>query len=169
MDLWDDSASYLTRNLLLANNGHGKFTDVSDRSGDGLAVKLSSRGAAFDDLDNDGDIDVVLLNSRREPTLLRNESDGRNHWLQVRLRGSHSNRDGVGARIKVVTGDLTLIDEVHSGRGYQSHYGLHPHFGLGQRTRVDRIEVRWMSGKMDILQNVAVDQILEITEGEHGQ
>ncbi len=169
VDLWDDSASYLTRNLLLANNGRGKFTDVSDQSGDGLEVKLSSRGAAFDDLDNDGDIDVVLLNSRREPTLLKNESDGRNHWLQVRLRGSHSNRDGVGARIKVVTGDLTLIDEVHSGRGYQSHYGLHPHFGLGQRTRVDRIEVRWMSGKMDILQNVAVDQILEITEGEHGQ
>ena len=69
---------------------------------------------------------------------MRNDSPPGNHWLQVRLRETRTNRDGIGARIKLVAGDLTLIDEIHSGRGYQSHYGMHPHFGLGKRTRVDR-------------------------------
>ena len=74
------------------------------RSGDGLAVKLSSRGAAFDDLDNDGDVDVVILNSRREPTILRNDSPGGNHWIRVRPRGTRGNRNGIGARITVTAG-----------------------------------------------------------------
>jgi hypothetical protein len=166
VDLWDDTTSYEARNILLANTGRGKFTDISARSGDGLAVKRSSRGAAFDDLDNDGDIDAVILNARREPTILRNDSPGRNHWIQIRLRGTSSNRDGIGARIKVVAGDLTLIDEVHSGRGYQSHYGMYPHFGLGRRTRIDRIEVRWNGGGVDVLEGVEADRLLQITEGK---
>jgi hypothetical protein len=166
VELWDDTTSYEARNILLRNTGHGKFTDVSAVSGDGLAVKRSSRGAAFDDLDNDGKIDVVVLNSRREPTILRNISPGHNHWIGIRLRGTRTNRDGIGARIKVVAGDLTQVDEVHSGRSYQSHYGLYPHFGLGQRTRIDRIEVRWIGGGTDVLENVPVDQLLTITEVE---
>jgi len=149
------------------NIGKGKFVDVSDRCGDGLAVKLSSRGAGFDDLDGDGDIDVVILNSRREPTLLRNDSNTGNHWIQVRLQGTKTNRYGVGARVKVVAADLTQIDEVHSGHGYQSHFGMRLHFGLGKRGRVDRIEVRWIGGGADVLENVAVDQVLTIKEGEH--
>jgi hypothetical protein len=165
VELWDDTTSYEARNILLENTGHGKFRDVSARSGDGLAVKRSSRGAAFDDLDNDGRIDVVVLNSRREPTLLRNDSPGQNHWIGVRLRGTRSNRDGIGARIKVVAGDLTQVDEVHSGRGYQSSYGMYPHFGVGQRKKIDRIEVRWIGGGTDIVENVDVDRVLTITEG----
>ena len=164
VDLWDDTTSYEARNLLLENTGPGKYVNVSDRCGDGLLPKLSSRGAAFDDLDNDGKIDVVVLNSRREPTILRNVSPGQNHWIGVRLRGTRSNRDGVGARIKVVAGDLTQIDEVHSGRSYQSHYGIYPHFGLGHRTRIDRIEVRWIGGGTDVLEGVEVDRFLTITE-----
>ena len=169
VDLWDDTTSYEARNLLLENTGQGKFVDVSARSGDGLAVKRSSRGAAFDDLDNDGKIDVVILNSRREPTLLRNDSPKRNHWIEIQLRGTRSNRDGIGARIKVLAGDLTLIDEVHSGRGYQSHYEMHPHFGLGDRTRIDRIEVRWIGGGTDVLEGVEVDRPLQIAEGSSRQ
>jgi len=169
VELWDDTTSYEERNLLLENTGRGKFVDVSARSGDGLAVKRSSRGAAFDDLDNDGKIDVVILNSRREPTLLRNDSPARNHWIQIRLHGTRSNRDGIGARIKVVAGDLTQVDEVHSGRGYQSHYGMYPHFGLGQRTRIDRIEVRWIGGGTDVLEGVAVDRVIQINEGSSHQ
>jgi len=94
-----------------------------------------------------------------------NDSPRRNHWIEIQLCGTRSNRDGIGARIKVLAGDLTLIDEVHSGRGYQSHYGMYPHFGLGQRTRVDRIEVRWIGGGTDVLEGVEVDRPLQITEG----
>ncbi|MHC4497083.1 MAG: ASPIC/UnbV domain-containing protein, partial [Planctomycetota bacterium] len=100
-----------------------------------------------------------------EPTILRNDSPSKGHWLQVRLQGVKTNRDGIGAQVKVVAGDLTLIDEVHSGRGYQSHYGTRLHFGLGTREKVDRIEVRWIGGPVDVFENVAVDRILTITEG----
>jgi len=165
VELWDSTTSYHARNLVLMHTGDGKFVDVSDQAGDGLAVKLSSRGAGFDDLDNDGDVDVVILNSRREPTILRNESPSGNHWLQVRLRGTTTNRDGVGARVKVVAGDLAQIDEVHSGRGYQGHYGMRLYFGLGRRKRVDRIEVRWIGGGRDVLTDVAVDQLITVVEG----
>jgi hypothetical protein len=169
VELWDDTTSYEARNIVLRNTGHGKFVNVSDQCGDGLLLKRSGRGAAFDDLDNDGDIDVVILNSRREPTILRNDSSGQNHWIQVRLHGTRTNRDGVGARIKVVAGDLTLVDEVHSGRGYQSHYAMYPHFGLGQRKRIDRIEVRWIGGGTDVLEGVEVDRVVQITESKSRQ
>ena len=142
-----------------------KISEPSNSSGDGMKVKLSSRGAGFDDLDNDGDLDVVILNSRREPTLLRNDSPRKNHWLQIRLQGVKTNREGIGARVKAVSDDLTLIDEVHSGRGYQSHFGMRLNFGLGKHDRVDRIEVRWMGGGVDVLKNVRSDQILTVTEG----
>ena len=165
IDLFDDTSSYLARNVLLMNTGHGRFVDVSDQGGDGMAVKLSSRGAGFDDLDNDGDVDVVVLNSRREPTILRNDTVNDNHWVQVRLRGVGSNRDGVGAHVRVVAGDLAQVAEVHSGRGYQSHWGTRLHFGLGRHDRIDRIEVRWIGGGTDLLENVDVDQVLTITEG----
>ena len=166
VELWDDTTSYEARNILLENTGSGKFRDVSNRSGDGMAVKRSSRGAAFDDLDNDGRVDVVILNSRREPTLLRNESATKNHWVNIRLRGTRSNRDGIGARLKVVSGPLTQVDEVHSGRGYQSSYGMNAHFGLGQRTKVDRIEVSWIGGGTNIVEDVAIDRSVTITEGQ---
>jgi len=164
IEQFDDASTYHQRNILLLNTGNGKFVDVSDECGDGLKVNLSSRGAGFDDLDNDGDIDVVILNSRRQPTILRNDSANENHWIQIRLQGVETNRDGVGARVKVVAGDLTQIDEVHSGRGYQSHYGTRLHFGLGKRDRLDRVEVRWIAGGVDVVRNVEVDQVLNITE-----
>jgi len=165
VERYDSTTTYLARNILLMNTGDGKFANVSDKSGPGMAVKLSSRGAGFDDLDNDGDLDVVILNSRAAPTILRNDSPAQGHWLQVCLRGGKANRDGVGSRVKVVAGDLTLIDEVHSGRGYQSHYGTRLHFGLGQRDRVERVEVRWLGGGVDVFENVPVDRLVVLTEG----
>ena len=168
IDHYDPTSSYRARNVLLRNTGDGKFVNVSDTSGDGLAPVASSRGAAFDDLDNDGDIDVVILNARDKPTILRNmlvERGSPNHWLQVRLCGVKTNRDGVGARVRLLAGDLALIDEVHSGRGYQSHWGLRLHFGLGRRSRVDRLEVRWIGGGVDVLEDLAVDRLLTVVEG----
>ena len=109
--------------------------------------------------------DAVIVNARAEPTLLRNESSEQGHWLQVRLRGARTNRDGVGARVTVIAGDLVQTDEVHSGRGYQSHYGMRLHFGLGPHRRVDRIEVRWIGGGLDVCRDVEADQHFIITEG----
>jgi len=117
------------------------------------------------DLDNDGDIDCVILNSRREPTILRNDSVNNNHWIKIRLKGVKTNRDGIGAHVKVTADDLTLLDEVHSGRGYQSHYGMRLHFGLGNRDKVDRIEVRWIGGGIDVFENIAADRLITLTEG----
>ncbi len=164
VEQFDDTTSYRARNVVLRNIGQGKFENVSDRCGSGLLPSKSSRGAGFDDLDNDGDVDVVILNSREGPTLLRNEAPRENHWLQIRLRGVHSNRDGVGARVTVEAGDLTQTAEVHSGRSYQSHFGSRLHFGLGERSRVDCVRVRWLGGKTDELRDLAADQLLVITE-----
>jgi len=165
VEKFDDTTSYHATNVLLMNMGDGRFVSISDRAGDGLRVRLSSRGAAFEDFNGDGRTDVVILNSRREPTVLRNDTDNGHHWLIVRLRGVKSNRDGIGAQVRVFAGDLVQTEEVHSGQGYQSHFGLRPHFGLGKRDRIDRIEVRWVGGRVDVLEDVRVDQVLTITEG----
>jgi len=164
--LFTDAGEYWARNILLMNTGQGTFVDVSATSGDGMAVKRTSRGTGFDDLDNDGDIDAVILNSRRESTLLRNDSEHGNHWLQIRLLGVRTNRDGVGARVAVTVGERVQIDEVHSGRGYQSHHGMRLHFGLGGAERVDRLDVRWIGGGRDVLEDVAADRLVTIIEGD---
>jgi enediyne biosynthesis protein E4 len=162
--LFDNTTLYECPGIVLRNTGGGNFQNVSDKSGDGPAVKRSARGAAFDDLDNDGDIDVVILNSRREPTILRNDSPPA-HWVAIKLIGTKSNRDGIGARVTLTSGDLSLIDEVHSGRGYQSDYGRRLHFGLGKRDCVDRVEVQWPSGRKDVIQQPTIDRPLVIREG----
>jgi len=166
VELYDDSTAYRCRNVVLRNMGNGKFVDVTDQCGDLAKLKMSGRGVAFDDLDNDGRIDVVVLNSNDKPTILRNETVTGNHWIQVRLRGVQSNRDGVGARVYVVAGELKQMDEVHGGRGYQSHWGTRLHFGLAKNPRVQRIEVHWpRSGVVDILEDVPADRLLTIVEG----
>jgi enediyne biosynthesis protein E4 len=161
----DPRTSYRLPNTLLRNRGDGRFEDVSDRCGDGLAVVQCSKGAAFDDLDNNGRIDVVVLNANSRPTILRNQSSVDHRWLQIRLRGVTSNRDGVGAQVQVVADDLTQVAEVHSGRSYQSHYGTRLHFGLGHRDRVQRVTVRWVGGGIDTFTDLAVDQRLVLTQG----
>jgi len=166
VELFDDTTSYRCRCIVLRNMGNGKFVNVTDQCGDVAKLKMVGRGVAFDDLDNDGRMDVVILNSNDKPTILRNESVTGNHWIQVRLRGVKTNRDGVGARVYVVAGDLKQMDEVHSGRGYQSHWGTRLHFGLAKNKRVERIEVHWpRSGVVDILEDVPADQLLVIVEG----
>jgi hypothetical protein len=165
VDQFDDTTSYLARNIVLRNTGQGRFINVSDKCGDGLKPELSSRGAGFDDLDNDGDVDVVILNSRREPTILRNECPPTNSWLQIQLRGTRTNRDGIGAQVRVRAGDLMLIDEVHSGRSYQSDFGKRLYFGLGQQDTVDEVRVSWIGGGIDVVRGVGVNRRITIVEG----
>ena len=165
VELFDDQSEYNARNMLFANQGNGKFLDITNKAGNGLSPKLSSRGAAFDDLDNDGDIDAVILNSRGRPTWLRNDTETQSsNWLQVQLRGRESNRDGVGARVEVVTGNLTQFAEVHAGRGYQGHFGSRLHFGLGHRKKIDRIRVHWIGGETQDVTDVGINKLVVISQ-----
>jgi hypothetical protein len=166
--LWNDSKTFEAQNRVIMNLGNGKFRDVTLEAGSGLNPKFSSRGAAFDDLDNDGDIDVVVLNTRQKPTLLRNDLSTNQHWVQINLKGTRSNKFGIGAKVKVHAGDQTFVDEVHSGRGYQSHYGTRLHFGLGSHQKINQIEVHWPGGKTETFQNIPSGQIIELTEGSGG-
>ncbi len=165
VDFRDDSTAYRVRNMLLMNTGGGKFIDVSRQCGDGLAVVESSRGAGFDDLDNDGDIDAVVLNAQAQPTILRNESETSNHWIDIRLRGEKTSRDAVGTRVTVVAGDLTQIAEVHGARSYQGYHGSRLHFGLGSGEGIDRVEVRWLGSGVELFKDVDVDRIVTLREG----
>jgi hypothetical protein len=164
VEKYDNRTTYRQRNIVQMNIGKGRFINVSENCGNGLEVMLASRGAGFDDMDNDGDIDIVVLNARTKSTILRNDSNPTGHWLKVRLKGVKTNRCGIGARVKVVAGNLTLVDEVHSGRGYQSHFGTCLHFGLGRYKEVYRIEVQWIGGKKDVFFNVTADQSVTLVE-----
>jgi enediyne biosynthesis protein E4 len=163
---FDRTTSYHAPNQLMENQGNEKFVNVSEQAGDGMKVTWSSRGAGFDDLDNDGDIDVVISNSRRGPTLLRNDTPNKHHWLGIRLQGAQANRDGIGSHVTIIAGDLKRSAEVHSGRGYQSHFGMRLHFGLGAHEKVDRIEIQWLGGGKNIVENIPADRVVTITEGQ---
>jgi hypothetical protein len=161
----NDRTDVCVPNALLENLGDGTFRDVSLESGNGLGIVASSKGAGFDDLDNDGDLDVVILNANGRPSILRNDIETIRRSVQVVLRGKNANRDGVGCRVKVITGEREQIAEVHRGQGYQSGYGNRLHFGLGDAAKVDRLEVRWLGGGVDIIDNPPAAPFLEIAEG----
>jgi len=125
------------------NLGNGKFKDVSAGMGPGISERFSSRGAAFGDYDNDGDIDVLILNMNDPPSLLRNDRGNKNNWIKIKLVGTKCNRSAIGARVRVVTGKHSQMDEVHSGTSVMSQSDLRLHFGVGQAKVVDLIEVKW--------------------------
>ena len=164
IDSLDDSTSYLATPVVLRNMPEGRFVNVSETAGSGLRKKSVGRGTVMDDLDNDGDLDVVILNSRRTSTVLRNDSTNRHHWLKIRLVGTVGNRDAVGARVSVDAGGQKQFAEVRSGRGFQGHFGTILHFGLGALDRVDQIQVRWPGGSTQSVENVAADALTTILE-----
>ncbi len=162
---FDTRTSYRTPNILLWNAGGKKFVDVTGQCGGGMAVVESSRGAAFDDFDNDGDVDVSILNANARSNLLRNDTRTTNHWIELRLVGRTANRDGVGARVRVVCGASAQVAEVHSGRAYQSHFGSRLHFGLGAVNRIDKVEVQWLGGRRESFSIGTVDRCVNLVEG----
>jgi hypothetical protein len=161
---YDPSTSYAQLNQVLINDGTGRYTIASDL-GPGSAVRKSSRGFASADIDNDGDLDLIVTNAADAPDLLVNEGGNRLAWLRVRLVGVRANRAGIGARVIVRSGDTTQVDEVRAGSGYLSQNDLVLHFGLGSRTCVDSIEVRWPGGHIDIYHGPPINHTVTITEG----
>jgi hypothetical protein len=157
--------TYAETKLMFRNTGHGIFENVSERLGSDFRLPRVSRGAAIADFDNDGDLDILVSNNGQPPQLLRNDGGNANHWLQIFLIGTRSNRDGIGARVKVTSGDLVLYDERKGGMSYQSAQDPRLHFGVGQRTRVDMVEIKWPSSELTELRNLKCDQILAVKEG----
>ena len=152
--------------IVYHNLGNGKFEDVSARMGSSISEQYSSRGAAFGDYDNDGDIDVLVLNMNDPPSLLRNDGGNKNNWIKIKLIGTHCNRTAVGARVRVVTGGHAQMDEVHTGGSVMSQSDLRLHFGVGQAKKIDEIEVKWpTTWKIERFSDVGVNQILTIKEG----
>jgi hypothetical protein len=157
---------YAEPKLMFRNNGHGIFENVSDRLGPDFLLPRVSRGAAIGDFDNDGDLDIVVNNNGQAPQLLRNDGGNANHWLEILLIGTKSNRDGVGARVKVSAGDLILYDQRKGGMSYQSAQDPRIHFGLGTHSKIDAIEIRWPSGSVTKLAGIASDRVIAVKEGE---
>jgi hypothetical protein len=157
---------YRQRKLLHKNNRDGTFSEVAAQCGEALLEKRVSRGVAFGDIDNDGDTDIVINDLDGAPQVLRNDGGNGNNSVLIKTVGAKSNRDGIGARVKVVAGDLTQIDEVRSGASYISHNDLRLHFGLEKRTKIDLIEIRWPGGTIDKIQAVGVNKILTVKEGK---
>src|SRR4030095_16560083 len=149
VSLFRDSTSHEQRNLLLQNDGAGKFRDVGLASGPGFALKKVSRTLAVGDIDNDGDLDILIGNNGQTADLLRNDGGNRNNSLLIRAIGTKSNRDGIGARLKLTLGGKTLIRHIKGGSTCQGQNDLRVHFGLAGAQQADRLEILWPSGSTD--------------------
>lgn len=164
MDPTTRKSIYPQRDHLYCGNGDGTYTEVSASSGKYFSDKYVGRGTAFGDYDNDGDIDILVFNCNQSVILLRNDGGNANNWLTVKLIGTRSNRDGIGARIRLTTGREVRIAEVQSAASYLSANDLRVIFGLGGKKIVDKIEVHWPSGAKQTLNDVRANQLIKITE-----
>ena len=149
---------------LFLNEGK-RFRHVTKDVGGGLVTEHSSRGAAFGDYDNDGDIDALVVNMNERPTLLRNDTPRGRHWITLRLVGTKSNRDAIGAKVMVEAGGRRQTTIVRGDGSYLSHSDVRAHFGLGEVTKVTRVEIRWPSGLVQNVGMLAVDQFYVVKEG----
>ena len=151
--------------VVFRNVDNIRFEDVTAQSGPGATTPHSSRGAAFGDFDNDGDVDVLVFNMNEPPSLLRNDYGGPNHWIAVKLEGTVSNRAALGATVRVTAGGRTQAQAVLSQSSYYSHDDMRLHFGLGSAPVADKIEVTWPSGRVETLTGIRGDRVISIKEG----
>jgi enediyne biosynthesis protein E4 len=158
-------AGYAQRKVLYRNLQNGRFEDISERLGGPVMQPTAARGCAFADYDNDGDIDILINPVNALPELLRCDSTNQNNWITIKTIGVKSNRSAIGARLKCVTEDGGQIDEVRSGGSYYSQNDLRVHFGLGKRDKVKTLEIRWPSGQVETLTDLAANQFITIKEG----
>ncbi|PYU60449.1 MAG: hypothetical protein DMG55_10610 [Acidobacteria bacterium] len=158
------SSTFRERKLLYWNQHNGKFTDISVSAGPGITKPFNSHGVAAADFDNDGDVEILVNNSHDPPSLLKNYGEHGN-WVMLKLVGTKSNRDGIGARVTVHVDGQQQLQEVHSGGGYISQSDFRLHFGLGKATRAETIEVQWPSGQRQVFHDVSAGKFYLIEEG----
>lgn len=158
-------SDYHEPRILYHNNGNGKFTDISAGAGPGITEPKASRGLAIGDLWDDGKLSAVVTNMYVAPGLLVNQVRTANHWAAVETKGTKSNRDGIGARLRVKAGSRIWVDEVRSGSSYLSNSDRRVHFGLGTAEKIEWIEIHWPSGLTETFENPKIDTILKLTEG----
>ena len=166
VDTRDIGTRYREPKLLFLNQHDGTFRDISRLAGAAIQVPQVSRGLAVGDLFNDGHLEVVVENLEGEPMILRVESESRNHWISFELEGTKTNRLALNARLKATSGDLVQEGEILSGGSYLSQNDLRIHFGLGNHEKVDKLDIFWPSGKIEILTNLAADRFYNVREGE---
>ncbi|MBV8709833.1 MAG: CRTAC1 family protein [Acidobacteriaceae bacterium] len=157
-------AHYRQPKVLYQNLGNGKFRDVSSLAGSCITAPTSGRGCAFGDFNNDGLIDIAVNPINAVPQLLQCSSTAANNWITLKLVGTKSNRSAIGARVRCQTGDHIQTDEVRSGGSFYSQNDLRIHFGLGKSTRIDQLEIRWPSGRLDRFHDVPANRILKFVE-----
>ena len=149
--------------VIFRNLGNGAFEELIDEAGPGIAAPHCSRGCAFGDFDNDGDVDILIVNLNEPPSLLRNDLRGSHHWLKIKLIGTKSNRSAIGARVVVHYGGKKQAQAVLSQSSFYSSNDPRLHFGLGAEKTAD-LEVHWPSGLAEKFKAVTVDQVLTIKE-----
>ena len=159
-----DALEYAQADQLFINTGEGAFVDVSEGAGEYFSTRRVGRGAAFGDYDNDGDTDIFVVNLNQEGVLLRNEGGNRHKWLMIKTVGVKSNRDGIGARVEVVTRSHAQVKEVQAGSSYLSGHDLRLLFGLGTETKAETVKITWPSGAEQTVTEVEANQLLVITE-----
>jgi hypothetical protein len=165
VDTTPSGARYREPANLLMNEKDGTFCDAGSLAGQAIREPRVGRGLATADLDNDGNVDVVVENLDGSPTILHNQGVPGTHWVSFELGGTKSNRLGIGARITLTSDGVTQMDEVRSGGSYLSQNDLRVHFGLGKSQKIEKVEIRWPSGHIDNLSNVRPDQFYSLLEG----
>jgi hypothetical protein len=167
VDALHRESHYREERTLYYNLGNGKFADITEQSGPGTREKTVGRGLAYGDLLNDGSLDIVINNLNSTPNLLVNRGK-KGNWITVKLVGTTSNRDAIGARVEVKAGTLDQMAEVRSGCCYLSQSDMRLHFGLGNIQEVEAIKVRWPSGQTETFAVKAINRIIELREGTGG-
>src|SRR5256886_15955114 len=150
---------------MFRNLGKGQFERVSESWGQAFIGPIAGRGLPTADFDNDGDIDIAINNRGDYPELLRNDGGNANHWLEILLIGTKSNRDGIGSSLNLTSEGVTHVEQSKGGMSYMSASDARIHFGLGKRAKIESLEITWPSGQTDKLTTVPIDKIIAVKEG----